>query len=81
MSSTFTKDKIEAVIAGSLIRFGTPAEVIAPDALFAGLDIDSLDLAELAQIVEEEFGVQLTGGDLKEIATVGDLVDAIDARA
>ena len=81
MSTTFTSEQIEEAVADALVRFGTPAEVIVPEALLASLDIDSLDLAELAQIVEEKFGVELTGNDLKDIATIGDLVAAIAARA
>jgi acyl carrier protein len=81
MSTTFTSEQIEETVADALIRFGTEAEAITPDAELASLDIDSLDLAELAQIVEEQFGVVLTGNDLKEISTIDDLVSAIAARA
>ena len=50
-------------------------------ATFEELDIDSLDLVELAQIVEDEYGVVLKGEDMKELKTVGDAVDLIVARA
>ena len=59
-----------------------------PDALEASedqtwqdLDVDSLDLVELAQIVEDEYAVVLKGEDMKELKTVGDAVDLITARA
>jgi acyl carrier protein len=81
MSTTFTAEQIEESIAEALVQFGTDADVIAPDAPLESLDIDSLDLAELAQIVEEKFGVVLTGNDIKEITTIGDLVAVIAARA
>ena len=51
------------------------------DATFEELDIDSLDLVELAQIVEDEYGVVLKGEDMKELKTVGDAVDLITERA
>ena len=38
---------------------------------FESLDIDSLDLVELAQIVEDEYGVQLKGEDMESVKTVG----------
>ena len=42
---------------------------------FEALDIDSLDLAELSQIIEEQFGVELKSADVAEIKTVGDAID------
>ena len=51
------------------------------EAKLADLDIDSLDLAELSQIVEEQYGVNLTSSDVKAIVTVGDAVDMIVERA
>ena len=48
---------------------------------FEELDIDSLDLVELAQVVEDEYGVVLKGEDMKELKTVGDAIDLIVSRA
>ena len=45
------------------------------------LDVDSLDLAELSQIIEDEFGVQLKGDDVGKIKTVGDAVELVVSRA
>ena len=42
---------------------------------------DSLDLAELSQIIEDEFGVQLKGDDVGKIKTVGDAIDLVVSRA
>ena len=39
--------------------------------------IDSLDLAELSQIVHERFGVELRGSDVAEVKTVGDAIKLI----
>jgi acyl carrier protein len=74
-------DQIEKVITESLITFGADADQISRDAALETLDIDSLDLAELSQIVEEQFGVELTSGDVAEIRTVGDAIDLVAARA
>ena len=57
-----------------------PAD-ISRDATFEDLDVDSLDLAELSQIIEDEFGVQLKGDDVGKIKTVGDAVDLVVSRA
>ena len=53
----------------------------ASEATFEDLDVDSLDLAELSQIIEDEFGVQLKGDDVGKIKTVGDAIDLVVSRA
>jgi acyl carrier protein len=73
--------QIEKVITDSLISFGANAEEINRDAELTALDIDSLDLAELSQIIEERFGVELTSADVAEIQTVGNAIDLVAERA
>jgi acyl carrier protein len=80
MSPTVTTEQVEQVVNESLVTFGADADAVNREATFETLDVDSLDLAELAQIVEEKFGVELTGSDVKDVSTVGDLVDLIVAR-
>ena len=53
---------------------------VSRDAEFAALDVDSLDLVEMAQIVEEEWGVEIKGEDMKELKTFGDAIDLVVAR-
>ena len=78
---TVTKEQVEARVTEALASFGPDASQINRDATFEELDIDSLDLVELAQIVEDEYGVVLTGEDMKELKTVGDAIDLITERA
>jgi acyl carrier protein len=73
--------QIEKVITESLITFGADADQINREAELEALDIDSLDLAELSQIIEEQFGVELTSSDVAEIRTVGDAIDIVAERA
>jgi acyl carrier protein len=61
--------------------FGPDESQITRTATFEELDIDSLDLVELAQVVEDDYGVVLKGEDMKELKTVGDAIDLIVARA
>ena len=72
---------IEQVITDSLERFGAEREEISREATFEALNIDSLDLAELSQIVESEFGVELTSSDVAGVRTVGDAIDLVASRA
>src|ERR1700726_4226948 len=76
-----TTEQVEARVIETLASFGPDADQITRDATFEELDIDSLDLVELAQIVEDEYGVVLKGDDMKELKTVGDAVDLIVSKS
>jgi acyl carrier protein len=78
---TVTNQQVEARVIEVLASFGPDESQITRGATFEELDIDSLDLVELAQIVEDEYGVVLKGEDMKELKTVGDSVDLIVERA
>ena len=80
MSTTITEEQIEALVIESLQTFGAEPELITREATFEALDIDSLDLAELSQIVQENYGVELKGSDVAEVRTVDDAVQLIASR-
>ena len=61
MAATVTPEAVEKVVFDALPQFGADPTDISRDATFEDLDVDSLDLAELSQIIEDEFGVQLKG--------------------
>ena len=81
MSATVTNEQVESVVTEALAEIGAERDAIAPEATWEELDVDSLDLAELSQVVEERFGVRLKGDDVAQIATVGQAVDLIVERA
>jgi acyl carrier protein len=81
MSTTVTKEKIEERVFQALEEFGAEPGQINRDAEFEKLDVDSLDLVELAQIVEDEYGVQLKGEDMEGLKTVGQAVDLVAEKA
>lgn len=80
MSTAVTQEQIEAVVVEALASFGAEPELITAAATFEALDIDSLDLAELSQIVHEQFGVELKGSDVAEVKTVKDAIELIASR-
>jgi acyl carrier protein len=80
MSTTATEEQVEQVVIDSLASFGAERSEIDREATFEALDVDSLDLAELAQIVEERFGVELRGSDVANVKTVGDAITLIAER-
>jgi acyl carrier protein len=71
----------EKVITDGLVEVGAEAADISREATFESLDVDSLDLVEIAQIVEDEFGVELVGDDVQNLKTVGDVIDMVVAKA
>ncbi len=81
MSTAVSQEQIEQVVIESLESFGADPAQITPEATLEQLDIDSLDLAELSQIVQERFDVELKGSDVAEVKTVGDAIRLIAGRA
>jgi acyl carrier protein len=81
MSTTTTTERVERVVIDTIEGFGPDADEVTRDATFEALDVDSLDLVELGQIVEDEFGVKLEASDVGELKTVGDAIDLVAARA
>ncbi len=79
--SAVTTEQVQVRVVEALASFGPDPEQITREATFEALDIDSLDLVELAQIVEDEYGVVLSADDMKKLKTVGDAIDLIVARA
>lgn len=61
-------------------EFGLEPSTIELSAhLIDDLDLDSIDLVDLAVSLEEERGIKLDEDDLKSVRTVADAVDALRA--
>ncbi len=73
MLTTFTEILVE--------DFDIPAEEITPEATFEALGLDSLDVVDLTLAVEERTGIKLEDEELEDVRTVGDAVNAADAKA
>ena len=80
MATEVTPDSVEKAIFDGLVELGAERDEISREATFEDLDVDSLDLVELAQIVEDEFGVELRGDDVKDVKTVGEVIDLVVAK-
>jgi acyl carrier protein len=81
MAQTITPEAVEKTVYEALPQFGVDESQITRDATFEDLDVDSLDLAELSQIIEDEYGVALKGDDVGKIKTVGDAIDLVLKRS
>ncbi len=61
-------------------EFGLRPESVEPSKhLMDDLDLDSIDLVDLAVSLEERRGIKLDEEELKSVRTVGDAVDVIHA--
>ncbi len=81
MATQVSSDSVEKTIYDGLVELGTERDDLSREATLESLDVDSLDLVELAQIVEDEYGVELKGDDVKDVKTVGDVIDLVVAKA
>jgi len=81
MPVAVTPEAVEEKVVETIAGFGPDPALVRRDATFESLDVDSLDLVELAQVIEEEFGVALRGDDVKDIKTVGEAIDLVVSRA
>jgi len=80
VATTVTREEIEQRVFQALEEFGAEPDQVNPDAEFEAMDVDSLDLVELAQIVEDEYGVQLKGEDMEGIKAVRQAVDLVMSK-
>jgi acyl carrier protein len=81
LATQVSPENVETTIYDGLVELGTERDALNRDASLEDLDIDSLDLVELAQIVEDEYGVELKGDDVKDVKTVGEVIDLVVAKA
>jgi acyl carrier protein len=81
MPTQVTPESVEQTIFDGLVELGTERGALARDASLEDLDVDSLDLVELAQIVEDTYGVELRGDDVKDVKTVGEVIDLVVSKA
>ena len=81
MAKTQSREQIEQRVIDALVEFGEEREKVTPQARFEDLEVDSLDLVELAQIAEDDYGVELSDADLEGLETVGDVIELIATRA
>jgi len=67
-----TQDKIATRITDALVEFGADPDALQPDATLEELEIDSLDLFELGQVLKKEFGIEIDPDDFEDVVTLGD---------
>ncbi|MEE1938033.1 acyl carrier protein [Streptomyces sp. TRM 70361] len=76
-----TEDTRQRVIGYMVERLGLEPDEITDTTRFReDLELDSLDMVELATILDEELGTQLDDSALESLATLGDVVAFAESR-
>ena len=70
--AVISQDQVRERIYEALVEFGAEESELRSDATLEELDIDSLDLFELGQILHQEFGIQVEPEEFEGIVTLGD---------
>ncbi|MDX2679222.1 acyl carrier protein [Streptomyces sp. NY05-11A] len=79
MNRTAAFDEIQSVLCD---QFGVEKENITEHAnLREHVGLDSLDLIELLSKMEERFGGEVSDGEVREVRTVGDVLDLVAKMA
>ena len=73
-------EQVETTVVETLVEIGAEPQLVTRDATWDDLDIDSLDLVELIQVVEERFGLEIKSDELADLTTVGQAIDFIHKR-
>jgi len=81
MSSTEVNQQgVEDVLFDAIAEMGPDRSAVTREAAFEELDVDSLDLVEITQVVEERWGIEFNPQDFSNVKTVGEAVDLVLAR-
>ena len=62
-------------------KFQLDEEEILPSSTLEELQLDSLDLVELALVIEKEFGARVSDDELADIQHLDAIVDLVEARS
>jgi acyl carrier protein len=76
-----TVQEIEEVVYDGLEFLGVDRKDISPDMTLEALDVDSLDLLELGQMVKDRTGIKVEAEAFADVHTVGDAVRVIASLA
>jgi acyl carrier protein len=80
MPDALTREHVEDKITDAVVELGIDREAITPEATLKSLDLDSLDLVEVAQILEQQLGIEIKAEDVKDVETFAQVVDLVVSK-
>jgi acyl carrier protein len=80
-TETVTAQEIEGLLREMLTEeFDIEPELITDDATLEDLDLDSLDLVEVGQMIEQKYGVRIKAADAEGVTDLGGVIEMIHKR-
>jgi acyl carrier protein len=70
-------EQLKEILVG---KFELQAQTVTPAATLSGLELDSLDVVELALVIEKELGVRVSDDELAETDELDAIVRLVAAR-
>lgn len=61
--------------------FKVPADEISPDSTLEELELDSLDVVELAAMIKDQLGVEVSDDEMAGLMRVGSIAGLVQSRA
>lgn len=72
-----TQEEVLNKIKEIVPKFGVEPDQVTNDATLEDLDMDSLDVVEIMQAIEDDMGIRVPDEDLEDLSTIGDAVAAV----
>lgn len=72
-----TPDEVLNKIKEIVPKFGVNPDDVTNESTLEDLDMDSLDVVEIMQAIEDDLGIRVPDEDLEELKTIGDAVTAV----
>lgn len=77
MSQRAVRDRIDEEVLAALASMAAVDGPLDADSLLADVDIDSLDLVELTQLLEDDCGLAIPANAFAGVASVGDVIAVV----
>lgn len=75
-------EEIRALITELLVdELDIEPDLITDSATLEELDLDSLDLVEIGQIVDQKYGVRIRASDAEGVENIGDVVQMVHKKS
>jgi acyl carrier protein len=72
-----TNEEVLNKIKEIVPKFGVNPDDVSDTSTLEDLDMDSLDVVEIMQAIEDDLGIRVPDEDLEDLTTIGDAVTAV----
>lgn len=72
-----TQEEVLNKIKEIVPKFGVNPDDVSDSSTLEDLDMDSLDVVEIMQAIEDDLGIRVPDEDLEDLSTIGDAVTAV----